>query len=319
MSPIDREDREARLAERRARLSAEQQSLLEQRLRARAPRTETVSAPTSLVAIQPAGFRPPFFCVHPAGGDVLCFQALSQHLGTGQPFYGLQSRGLGAGEQKLESIETMAAAYREEIVRAAPGPYYLGGWSLGGAVVYELARQLAADGKEVALLAILDATPGPGPDAGPDLDEGDDVYWLMEIADYLRRLWGFDLGLSADSLRALDPEERTRRFLAALKSTPLGATASPEPLRRLLDVFKTNVRAFRRYRPAPYPGPVTLFRPAEAEAPSDPTLGWGALAPRVDIEIVPGDHITALAEPHVRALADRLRARMDQRDLKATQ
>lgn len=318
MSSTDREEREARLAERRARLSAEQQSLLEQRLRARAPRTEAVPAPTSLVAIQPAGSRPPFFCVHPAGGDVLCFQALSQHMGAGQPFYGLQSRGLGAGEQKLESIEAMAAAYREEIVRAAPGPYHLGGWSLGGAVVYELARQLVAEGKPMALLAILDATPGPWPDAGPEIDEGDDVYWLMEIADYLRRLWGFDLGLSADALRALDPKERTRRFLAALKSTPF-ATAGPEPLRRLLDVFKANVRAFRRYRPAPYPGPVTLFRPAEAESPSDPTLGWSALAPRVDIEIVPGDHITALAEPHVRALAERLRARIDRSDPKVNE
>lgn len=308
-------DREARLAERRARLSAEQQSLLEQRLRTRAPNTDAPAAPHSLVAIQPAGPRPPFFCVHPAGGDVLCFQALSHHLGTDQPFYGLQSRGLGAGEEKLDSIEAMAAAYREEIVRAHPGPYYLGGWSLGGAVVYELARQLAAEGRQVALLAILDSTPGPWPDAGPEIDEGDDVYWLMEIADYLRRLWGVGLGLSAETLRALDPEERTRRFLAALKDTPFGAAASPEPLRRLLDVFKTNVRAFRRYRPGPYPGRITLFRPADAEAPpggeADPTLGWGALSPRVEIETVPGDHISALAEPHVRALAARLRARID--------
>lgn len=308
-------DREARLAERRARLSAEQQSLLEQRLRAaRGPRPEAApAAPSSLVAIQPAGTRPPFFCVHPAGGDVLCFQALSHHLGSDQPFYGLQSRGLSAGEEKLDSIEAMAAAYREEIVRAAPGPYHLGGWSLGGAVVYELARQLASEGRPVALLAIVDSTPGPWPDAGPELDEGDDVYWLMEIVDYLQRLWGLDLGLSEEALRALAPEEQTRRFLAALQNTPFGAAASPEPLRRLLDVFKTNVRAFRRYRPGPYPGRITLFRPAEVGEPEpDPRLGWGTLAPRVDLEIVPGDHVTALAEPHVATLAARLRTCIDQ-------
>lgn len=313
MSLADREDREARLAERRARLSAEQRSLLEQRLRTRGPGVEAPAAPSSLVAIQPAGARPPFFCVHPAGGDVLCFQALSHHLGTDQPFYGLQSRGLSAGEEKLETIEAMAAAYRDEIVRAAPGPYHLGGWSLGGAVVYELARQLAAEGRPVVLLAILDSTPGPWPDAGPEIDEGDDVYWLMEIADYLQRLWHLDLGLAAETLRALAPEERTRRFLAALQGTPFGAAASPEPLRRLLDVFKANVRAFRRYRPEPYPEPITLFRPQEGDEPGqDPTLGWGALAPRVDVETVPGDHVSALAEPHVRTLAARLRARIDQ-------
>jgi thioesterase domain-containing protein len=317
MKPAGLGDREARLAERRARLPAEQQSLLERRLRARSPGTAAVPvAPSSLVAIQPAGARPPFFCVHPAGGDVLCFQVLSHHLGTDQPFYGLQSRGLGAGEEPLASLEEMAAGYRAEITGAHAGPYYLGGWSLGGAVAFELARQLAAEGREVALLAVIDSTPGPWPDAGPEIDEADDSYWLMEIADYLQRLWGVDLGLSHEGLRALDPEERSRRFLAGLKGTPFGATASPEPLRRLLDVFKTNVRAFRRYRPGPYPGRITLFRPAEAGDPAggeaDPTLGWGALAPRVDIETVPGDHVSALAEPHARALALRLRTCIDQ-------
>jgi thioesterase domain-containing protein len=327
-------DREARLAERRARLSSEQQALLEQRLRPRGPRTPqteaAAAAAPSLVAIQPAGPRPPFFCVHPAGGDVLCFQALSRHMGPDQPFYGLQSRGLGAGEEPFASLEEMAASYRAEITRAAAGPYHLGGWSLGGAVAFELARQIAAGGGEVALLAIVDSTPGPWPrpvdgadgaDGAAGEDESDDALWLMEIADYLERLWGLHLGLSYETLRALPPEDQALRFLSALKSTPFAAgAAGPEPLRRLLHVFKTNVRAFRRYQPEPYPGRITLFRPAAAAggpedgaaAAADPTLGWGALTPEpVEIETVPGDHISALAEPHVRALAGRLRTCID--------
>ena len=311
-------DREARLAERRARLSSEQQALLDRRLRSRSPETAP-AAHSSLVAIQTAGTRPPFFCVHPAGGDVLCFQALSHHMGTDQPFYGLQSRGFGTGEEPLASIEEMAASYRAEIARAASGPYHIGGWSLGGAVAFELARQIAAGGGEVALLAIVDSTPGPWPRPAPGTpgeDENDDALWLMEIADYLERLWGVQLGLSYETLRALSPEEQGLRFLSGLKSTPFGAGAGPEQLRRLLHVFKTNVRAFRRYRPGPYPGRITLFRPAEAGGPAggeaDPTLGWGALSPRVDIETVPGDHVSALAEPHARALALRLRTCIDQ-------
>ena len=311
MKPAGPGDREARLAERRARLSSDQQALLEQRLRSRSPKAEADSS--SLVAIQPAGPRPPFFCVHPAGGDVLCFQVLSRHMGTDQPFYGLQSRGLGMGEEPFASIEEMAASYRAEITRASSGPYYLGGWSLGGAVAFELARQIAAEGGEVALLAIVDSTPGlwPRPAPGtPGEDENDDALWLMEIADCLERLWGVQLGLSYETLRALSPEEQGARFLAGLKSTSFSAGAGPEQLRRLLHVFKTNVRAFRRYQPGPYPGRITLFRPAGAEeneaAVADPTLGWGTLSP-VIIETVPGDHISALAEPHVQTLAERLR------------
>jgi thioesterase domain-containing protein len=323
VKPAGPTDRAALLAERRARLSEDQRSLLEQRLRAaRSPRADQApAAPASLVAIHPAGSRPPFFCVHPAGGDVLGFQALARHLGADQPFYGLQSRGLAAGEEPLGSLEEMAAVYRAEIARVSPGPYHLGGWSLGGAVVFELARQLAAEGAEVALLAILDGTPGPWPrpadgtESGPD--EKDDAYWLMEIADYLQRLWGEDLGLSYEALRALEPAAQVERFLAGVKDTPFGAAAAAEPLRRLLGVFKANVRAFRSYRPGPYPGRITLFRPADvveedSSVAADPTLGWSSLSPLpVEIELVPGDHISALAEPHVETLAARLRARID--------
>jgi thioesterase domain-containing protein len=319
--PGDR-DREARLAERRARLSSGQKDLLEQRLRSRTPQTSQ-AAPPSLVAIQPSGSRPPFFCVHPAGGDVLCFQALSRHMGTDQPFYGLQSRGLGGGEEPFSAIEEMAASYRAEITRASSGPYYLGGWSLGGAVAFELARQIAAGGGEVAVLAIVDSTPGlwprpaPGTVGTPEDDENDDALWLMEIADYLERLWGVQLGLTYETLRALSPEEQGARFLAGLKSTPFSVGAGPEQLRRLLHVFKTNVRAFRRYQPGPYPGRITLFRPAEVEenaaAAADPTLGWGAFS-AVTLETVPGDHISALAEPRVRTLAERLRTCIDRKE-----
>ncbi len=319
------DDRGARLAARRARLSAEERALLEQRLRARGPRAEApAAAAASLVPIQPAGHRPPFFCVHPAGGDVLCFQALSRHLGPDQPFHGLQSRGLGPGEAPFDSLEEMAARYRAEITAVSAGPYHLGGWSLGGAVAFDLARQLVAEGREVALLAIIDSTPGPWPRpaGGAEVAEEsgeDDAPWLLEIANYLERLWGLDLGLTAEVLRGLSPEAQALRLLAGLEHTPFGAKAGPESLRRLLAVFKTNVRAFRRYRPAPYPGKITLFRPAMEtggsgeEPPADPTLGWGALSPLpVDIETVPGDHISALAEPHVQTLAGRLRICIDQ-------
>ncbi|HVG09973.1 MAG TPA: amino acid adenylation domain-containing protein [Thermoanaerobaculia bacterium] len=310
-------DREARLAARRAGLSAEERTLLEQRLRTRgAPRGESPPpASASLVALQPAGSRPPFFCVHPAGGDVLAFQALSRHLGPDQPFHGLQSRGLGPGEVPFNSIEEMAARYRAEITAASAGPYYIGGWSLGGAVAFELARQLAAEGREVALLAIVDSTPGPWPrpaEENESEEDGDDTPWLLEIANYLERLWGLDLGLTTENLRGLSSEDQALRLLSGLKDTPFGAKAGPESLRRLLAVFKTNVRAFRRYQPSPYPGKITLFLPAEGDFADDPTHGWGALSPLpVDVEIVPGDHVSALAEPHVRTLAERLRLCID--------
>src|SRR5580693_6118292 len=120
-------------------------------------RDESPAGWSSLVAIQPSGSRPPFFCIHGAGGTVLIYRELAQRLGPDQPFYGLQAIGLDASCDPLTSIEDMAALYTKEIRRKQPrGPYYLGGYCMGGTVAFEVAQQLRAAGEEVALLAVFD-------------------------------------------------------------------------------------------------------------------------------------------------------------------
>src|SRR5271157_4658430 len=102
---------------------------------------------SSVVTIQPKGSRPPFFCMHGAGGNVLIYRELSEHLGQDQPFYGLQSLGLDGSSEPQSRIEDMAASYVQEIRRTqAKGPYYLGGYCLGGTIAYEVAQQLRAQG-----------------------------------------------------------------------------------------------------------------------------------------------------------------------------
>ena len=111
-----------------------------------------------LVPIQPEGSAAPFFCVHPGGGNVLCYLRLSQHLGADQPFYGLQAPGLDGICEPLNTVEEMAERYVAAIRRSYPhGPYALGGWSVGGVVAYEMAQRLRADGQEVRTLAIMDS------------------------------------------------------------------------------------------------------------------------------------------------------------------
>ena len=113
-----------------------------------------------LVPIQPHGNKPPLYLVHGAGGDVLWGYAnLVAHMDPEQPIYALKSRGQ-AGLEEFDRLEDMAAYY-VEVVRAhqPEGPYYLGGYCFGGNVAYEMARQIQAQGGQVALLALLDSAP----------------------------------------------------------------------------------------------------------------------------------------------------------------
>lgn len=111
----------------------------------------------SLVPLKTEGTKPALYVVHGANHNVLMFNALAQHLDKDQPVYGLQSRGLSGVDEPHDSIDQMAADYISEIVASNPnGPYALGGFSYGGIVAYEMARQLRAQGKEVTIIAQFD-------------------------------------------------------------------------------------------------------------------------------------------------------------------
>ncbi|HVU68310.1 MAG TPA: amino acid adenylation domain-containing protein, partial [Ktedonobacteraceae bacterium] len=110
-----------------------------------------------LVEMQPRGSKPPLFLMHPTGGNVLCYAALTRSLGEEQPVYALQARGLQGEETPLTEVEKMAALYIQAIhARQPEGPYLLGGWSSGGLLALEMAQQLQARGQKIALLVLLD-------------------------------------------------------------------------------------------------------------------------------------------------------------------
>ena len=102
--------------------------------------------------------RPPFFCVHGAGGNVLSLRGLAMALPSDLPFYGLQAKGLD-GSEPFNSVEEAARTYVEEMRARQPiGPYYLGGGCYGGIVAFEMARLLRAQGERVAALVMIDSS-----------------------------------------------------------------------------------------------------------------------------------------------------------------
>jgi thioesterase domain-containing protein len=265
-----------------------------------------------LVGIQPGGSQRPFFCVHPVGGNVLCYAGLARHLGPDQPFYGLQHPGLYGALEPFTRIETMAMYYLDAIRAVQPeGPYLLGGWSLGSIIAFEMARQLRAQGQAVAALVLLDP-PRPTP-APPQVNPSASV--VIRFA----RDFGLDLDVGASSREAdqvwrLNPDEQLSYVLAQAQAAKLVASdVDLDQLRRHLLVFITNGEARRSYTPQTYPGRVTLLRAAERADSFDPILGWDSLAAGgVKVYTVPGDHYTLLKEPNVQVLAERLRTCLDE-------
>ena len=97
--------------------------------------------------MQKTGHQPPFFCVAAISGLVLAYHKVSEAIGSEQPFYGLEHPGIQVGTEPAESIEAIAERLLEDVlvimdVKFPGRTLQLGGWSMGGIVAIEMARQL---------------------------------------------------------------------------------------------------------------------------------------------------------------------------------
>ena len=263
---------------------------------------ETAARRPVLVGIQPRGERLPFFCIHPVGGNVLCYAELARQLGTDQPFYGIQAPDADPEEEDLP-LERMAAIYLEAVRQVQPrGPYLLGGWSMGGVLAYEMARQLRQDGEPVALVAMLDAAPLDGGAAAVD-----DATLAAWFARDLGGLVGRDLGIGAEELQNLGLDEQALRILEQARSEQvLPPDLGPTALARHLAMFKRNFRALLAYVPQPYPGCLSLFAAEEGEGPRAASF-WQALAQEgAKVVSLPGNHYSLLRIPSLIQLVESL-------------
>jgi len=260
------------------------------------------------------------FFVHAVGGHVLSYLDLGRRLSPDQPLYGLQSRqGMKALKQHTR-LEEMASEYIEAITAFQPvGPYRLGGWSMGGVIAFEMARQMREQGREVEFLALIDSYPPSTAqaEAAPEQETANEVFGFA-----------FNLGLSyerikaqADAILAMSPSERLSYLLSASQAAGLLlADVTLADFGDMWDAFITNFRILRHYQGGQYPGTLTLFRadrsfspePGDSGvAPEDPQAGWKNFAMGgVETIRIPGNHFTMIQEPQVGIIAEQLRARL---------
>jgi amino acid adenylation domain-containing protein len=255
---------------------------------------------SSLVAIQHQGSKPPLFCIHGVGANVLSFRELAHYLGPEQPFYGLQARGLDGREPPLNEIEDMACQYLQAIQEIYPkGPYLLAGYCSGSLIALEIAHMLDAQGATVALLALLEPYP---------IRQSLVKRSLMDRVEDLRnRLTnqGFLHTITYQYQKIVS--QIYQRF-----GLPLSSDL------QLIRVRETILQASRKYATKIYyPHKATLFLTSESVL-NHPDLEqlWENVTGELEIHKIHGRHQDDLADsclkdPHVKSLATQLKALID--------
>jgi thioesterase domain-containing protein len=243
---------------------------------------------------------------------VLLYRSLGEHFSPDFPLYGLQSQGLDGESAPLHTIEEMAAYYLREVRAVQPkGPYYLGGYCLGGTIAYEMAQVLLQQGEEVALVAMLDTY---NFSRALKVSFSSFLYQKMKFhfANLVKMRPREMYLYMKEKVRLLRGGE-----LANLKTSMPGATQE-EGVSRATSGVEASIQALNdyaaeHYLPKRYPGQIALFKPRfNYKFYPDKNMGWGELVRGgLDIVEVAVNPHSMLLEPYVGVLALELKKRID--------
>jgi acetoacetyl-CoA synthetase len=250
-----------------------------------------------LVLLKDGAEQPPLFVAHGLGGSVIDFFQVVKYIQTPHPIHGMQSKGIEGTEEPFDRIEDMAQFHLDAIRQLQPhGPYLLAGYSLGGLITFEIARQLTAAGEKVALLAMLDAY--------PDIRYLSFAQRARLMTRLVTRRASTAMRLPVGEALSLIVRPSRRRSTAPRVSYQLPVDVSLSPA--MQRARERAYLALTRYKPQFYPGTIKFVRAKTPTAfPADPAAVWAHLANKFEVETVPGDHLEIMST-HYEQLASAL-------------
>jgi thioesterase domain-containing protein len=262
-----------------------------------------------LVPLRTTGAGSPLFCLPGSGGDAYIFRELVTALGEGRPIYGIDLEWLvdAAQDFTIEQVATFCLDVIRKVQKQ--GPYFFCGYSFGGLVAYEMAKQLSDAKDSVGLVALLDT---PNPASMSHLSKNDvtqfrKTYLFDRLKNYGLYLIRWDIKSFLSSGLAFATSRGGPFFMPAIKK------AFRIVNRPLPTILRANdpgfLKAWKSYVPKSYSNEIVCFR-AEERGPEhafDPSMGWYAcVTGGVQIHVVPGGHIDMMREPAVHVIADKL-------------
>jgi thioesterase domain-containing protein len=233
------------------------------------------------------------------GADVTEMRALADGIGGGGGVYALDLLRLAAGEGPL----TVEALARDglALVRAAGGADALVGYSMGGLVAFEMARQAEAESERPRLVLI---------DAAPEQSHWPQHVWLLSMATrtvgYGRALLKLPPKRAAVELRrrAAGLARRVRR-----RSDPSAAVARAAPLSAKEAATQRLLQAHRLYNPPPLSGGMTLIECSNPMFGTPASLIWRPQVTDLQVLRYEGEHLDAVRSgSSAKAIADQLNA-----------
>ncbi len=287
-------------------------------------RTEVSQTPPKsehdLILIHKGAPEAPFlFFIHDISGSIDAYFGLAARLGDKYTCYGVPAETTGRQWRHGVTVEELAGTYLARIKKIQEdGPYSLAGWSLGGLLAFEIAKQIEAEGDDVSMLALIDSS-HPGmlrhlqtPDEAEvesfrrQLEGALPAYeWIAGLRDETT-LYGIykelarhmeASGLGYEALEALVPMD-------IMRAIPAYAQHSTSDFYHYVNLFIDLQHAYVHYNPVRKVfAQAYLIKAAESSGVAE--NGWNAFFYRpVIFREVNGDHYSVFREPDLAGLAE---------------
>lgn len=264
----------------------------------------------TVVPIKAEGTKPPLFLVHGSGLNLLLFKSIGDNFDADRPLYGIQAIGLTKEVELPGSVEAIAAYHIPEILKIQPkGPYAVAGYSYGGFMAYEIAKQLIAMGKEVSFFGIIDTNAWAA--MPPETELG---RMLKKVLRQFHKIPFF-----INSFIKHPKEALAYQKLVFRRKFPKKNAAAHNPAVQQYTGYEKQLRkkynqVVDRYRIKPFDIEVSLFKVEKRIyfIDSPKYMGWNKVALKgVKTYTVPGDHNTFRLPPHDRAFAQIIQQAMN--------
>jgi len=258
-------------------------------------------SPRYLVSMQPEGSLPPIYLVHHLLGDVFVYRSIANQFGPDRPVFGIQAPVDLTDQPQPCSLQSLASAYVDEILKQQPeGPIHLAGFSSGSVIAFEMACQLKNLGYEVGLLGLID---GGIPVVNPSMPPA--VKYAKTV---MRKLCKIAFKLQDEI--AEGPKKFVMKRIRHAWLQCSVRSLEDSALKGDISMEQALLLAERAYKPEPYAGSALLIRFHDEawEYGPDPLIGWSGLVKGgIDVVDLDGGHITGMGPIGAPVMAATLR------------
>ena len=269
-------------------------------------KSEAVAADWSPLVPLIHGEENKIFLVHPFGGTAFCYAELARSLAPKFTTYGIQARGAEMNQQPFSEIPAMASYYLQEIRNSGvKAPYFIGGYSYGGLVAFEMALQLEAQGEHNFKLLIIDS-PCPTLFLSDQVAVDDDIVFLYEtFKDFT------PLSLSEIQAHGSKEEQFSYVLDCLAKANIVPPDFNMDQAMHFFELYKAHEASHKIYKAGVLQNDIHLLCSAEKESKlftkheHDATLGWKNFTARDVVlhQVEAPTHQDILAQPYVQKLA----------------